>query len=463
MSFETFTLGNGVAPSATPIIPTGKDLTPEWVDANCNVQYMRIPWTPRPARADASLLRHVHKLQGGDTETIPRVEKKCWENDFHSFMGVCHPDRGLSKPEVQPATLLQFDPYAAIHVKDYLNLVAQTPRFAEEVAAGTIRAYYYSDCLRYETSEETKEAVKMWWVGGDGSNGAKEVLFESIRSGFITFKAGVLGGVYYEGPLRGGYGMVASHCCVSVFPLIDYHAANTNCMLAGIRDPTHVDLDGQSIPSDGSALLLAVDCQSRDISYRDYDTGRVAKVLEICTGVMKETLKANWAPPTATSARATVQPSAAAVAASRLHREIYEANLAASGAEARARDLARKAQAKQSRADALRIVPSKDVAPGPSHTPRKVKLPKSRTTEEELVHQRWISDQEREARRVYADAMKEAEHARALAVKAERLAVQMREAVVAISKKHAVATHRVPAPPKVVEVVEKSLGAAAIE
>ena len=306
----------------------------------------------------------------------------------------------------------------------------------------------------------------MWWVGGDGSIGAKEVLFESICSGFITFKAGVLGGVYYEGSLRGGYGMVASHCCVSVFPLLDYHAANTKCKLAGICDPAHVDLDGQPIPSDGSALLLAIDCQSKDISYQDYNTGRVAKIADVCTSVMKETLKANWAPPTATSARKTDQPSAATAAASRLHREIYEANLAMSGAEARARDLARKAQAKQSRADALRAraASPKDVVPGPSHKPPKArKGPKSRTTEEEFVHQRWISDEEREARRVYAEATKEAEHAQALANKAERRAAQLREAISALSKKHAAATHRVPALPTVIEVVEKSLGTVAVE
>jgi hypothetical protein len=470
MSFETFTFGSHAGMGAPPTMPTGRDLTPEWVDANCDVKHMRIPWTSRPARADAALLRHVHKLQGGDTNTIPSVEKsrRVWKNDFHSFAGVSHPGTGFLKSMVQPTTLLQFDPYAAIHVKDYLNMIAQTPRFAEEVAAGTIRAYYCPDCLNYETLEETKEAIKMWWVGGDGSIGAKEVLYESICNGFISFEAGVLGGVYYEGPLRGGYGMVASHCCVTVFPLIDYHGAYTKCMLSGIRDPAYVDFDGQSITSDGSALLLAVDCQSEQISFQNYNTGRVAQVADVCTGIMKATLKANWAPPTATSARTTDQPpsAAATAAASRLHREVYEAHLAASGAEARARDLARKARTKQSRASALRVrnTPPKDVVPGPSHKPPTTrKGPKSRTVVEELVHQRWVSDEEREARRVYADATKEAKHAQALANKAERVAAQLCEAVAAISKKHAAATHRVPALPNVSEFVEKSLGTVAIE
>ena len=105
-----------------------------------------------------------------------------------------------------------------------------------------------------------------------------------------------------------------------------------------------------------------------------------------------------------------------------------------------------------------RDAPPKDVVPGPSHKPPKArKGPTSRTTEEELVHQRWTSNEEREARRVYAEATKEAEHARALADKAERIAAQLHEAVAALSKKHEAATHRVPALPKVVEVVDKSL------
>lgn len=267
-------------------------LDPRWFEANRIEVEKKQPGTATPPE-DAPPISHIaysimkHGYTANPTHAFH--EQPEWADEVHegkiTFMKA-NGGRSEQLWPVQTKTQYQFTtPDQALRVANFLNTIVNHNLLAEAFRAGHVRLFVTPLIWeRYCKSEDERGELRKWWLGREGDTtdvGAKRQLTKKLCDGSIRLRAGVFGGVLYEGRLAGGGGMTNNNVCVQMYPVGDMRNVPLGTPQVGestLNDNAGpVDIDGQPIPLDGRHIAIAIDAVPDNLYATGSDEERVAR------------------------------------------------------------------------------------------------------------------------------------------------------------------------------------------
>lgn len=268
-------------------VPDVYVLDPEWFKKKNMVVDYALPDVVAPPEDAHTLPRMAHAIAalGSHYEPAKHLHKQGeWEDEVHIGISYCmDPTTGSSfqMGPVHTKTQYQFkSPYVARNVANFLNTVVDAGSLGDAFEVGAVRLFISPQCVShlYCNSPAEKLKITQWWLGEDG---AKQQLRSMLSDGTLRLRAGIFGGILYEGPLAGGNDTICNHVCVQVYPVGDMQnvfAPLRKVKEAAINDNTGpVDIDGQHIPLDGTHIAIAVDVGADHIFASDSEEGTRAR------------------------------------------------------------------------------------------------------------------------------------------------------------------------------------------